>query len=358
MSLSIRTLVPAILIACFAIFTSAFADDDLQMPTLFAELPDQCPTPDGMAVSPDGMLVVACPNYADQTQPACLIRISELGQVEHWVDVPVHEETGVACPMGICFGPEGELYVVDNQGWSGTEEGQFKGRILKLVIEDGEIQEMQVVAKGMEHPNGIRYRDGKLYVTQSMMSKVRRHWSGLLVSGVYRFPADETNIEVQNTLNDANLILWTITKNRDCQYGLDGLAFDKAGDLFLGNFGDGTILKATFDENNDVETCDVWAADPEQMRTTDGIGFDEVGNLYVADFSENAIAVVRPDGTVERMAQSPDCDGSDGGLDQPGEPIVFAGRLIVTCFDIVTGPDKVNTGHDRPFTITSLELVE
>jgi hypothetical protein len=357
MSLSIRMLVPAILIACFAFSMSAVADDGLQTPTLFAELPDQCPTPDGMAVSPDGMLVVACPNYADQTQPACLIRLNESGQVEHWVDVPVLKRTGVACPMGICFGPEGEIYIVDNQGWSGSEEGQFKGRILRLTIEDGAIKRTRTIARGMEHPNGIRYRDGQLYVTQSMMSKVDDP-SGKLVSGVYRFPADARGIVVENTLDDPNLILSVITENADCQYGLDGLAFDKSGDLFLGNFGDGTILKATFDENNNVEACDVWAADPEQMRTTDGIGFDEAGNLYVADFSENAVAVVRPDGTVERMAQSPDCDGSNGGLDQPGEPIVFAGRLIVTCFDIVTGPDKVNTGHDRPFTITSLELAE
>ena len=78
--------------------------------------------------------------------------------------------------------------------------------------------------------------------------------------------------------------------------------------------------------------------------------------MYVADFSVNAIAHITPDRQITRIAQSPDCDGSNGGLDQPGEPIVWNGKLIVSCFDIVTGPDKVNTGHDKPYTLAQLEL--
>jgi len=92
------------------------------------------------------------------------------------------------------------------------------------------------------------------------------------------------------------------------------------------------------------------------MRTTDGICIDDAGNIYVADFSENAVCVVRPDGSVEVLARSPDCDGSKGGLDQPGEPIVRGNQLVVTCFDMVTGPDKVNSGHDAPYTIAYIEL--
>ena len=49
-----------------------------------------------------------------------------------WFDVPVHEETGIATPMGIAFGPDGDLYICDNQGWSGKEELCFKGRILRV----------------------------------------------------------------------------------------------------------------------------------------------------------------------------------------------------------------------------------
>ena len=91
------------------------------------------------------------------------------------------------------------------------------------------------------------------------------------------------------------------------------------------------------------------------MRTTDGICVDDQDNIYVADFSNNAVAKVTPDGQIYVLAQNGDTDGSGGLLDQPGEPILWAGKLIVTCFDMVTGPDKVNKVHDRPFTIVAVD---
>jgi hypothetical protein len=94
------------------------------------------------------------------------------------------------------------------------------------------------------------------------------------------------------------------------------------------------------------------------MRTTDGICIDRHDNIYVADFSNNAVCKVDRRGQITVLAQSPDCDGSDGGLDQPGEPILWDGKLVVTCFDMVTGADKVNTKHDRPYTIAYLDLPE
>ena len=333
---------------------AAAPEPAMQTPHLFAVLPDACPTPDGMAIAPDGELVVACPNYADPTQAACLIKIGKDRKVRPWVKVPVLSDTGVACPMGIEFGPDGDLYVCDNQGWPGDAKGQFKGRILRMRIKDNQVVSTTVVAEGMEHPNGVRVRGGQLYVTQSLMSKVKDP-SGRLLSGVYRFPLDARDVKVTNTLADANLITTLITRNADCQYGADGLAFDKAGNLYVGNFGDGAIHKITFGADGKATGNTVWAVNLKEMRTTDGISFDDSGNLYVADFSENAVAVVTPDATVHRIAKSPDSDGSKGELDQPGEPILWNGKLIVTCFDKVTGPDKVNTKHDKPYTMVELE---
>jgi hypothetical protein len=44
-----------------------------------------------------------------------------------------------------------------------------------------------------------------------------------------------------------------------------------------------------------------------------------------------------------------------GELDQPGEPIIWEGKLIVTCFDLVTGPQIVNTKHEMPATLAELD---
>lgn len=328
-----------------------------QKSELFAILPDCCPTPDGMAVAPNGDLILACPNFADISQPACLMRITKDGTIAKWLDVPVLEETGWASPMGIAFNEEGDLFICDNQGWSGAEKAINKGRVLRLKFADGELKETITVASGMEHPNGIRIHNGKLYVTQSSLSKIKDP-SGLLVSGVYCFDMNDRDIVVTNTAKDKNLLTTVITRNPEVQYGLDGIVFDEAGDLFVGNFGDGAVHRIKMNEQGNVVSNDVWAQDTTQMRTTDGMCIDEKGNIWVADFSANAVARIDKNGEIERIAQSPDCDGSDGGLDQPGEPIVWNGQVIVSCFDVVTGPDKVNTKHDKPFTLAKLALEE
>lgn len=316
---------------------------------LLVELPDICPTPDGMAIDSAGDIIVACPNYADQSQPAVLMKIDKDNQARLYCRVPIHPETGVACPMGIDFGPDGDLYVCDNQGWV---EANDKGRILRLRIRNGQVVKTTVVADGMAHPNGVRVHKGKVYVTQSMMPKVK---SEQLTSAVYRFDADDENIKVNNTLDDKNLLITFKTLNMDCQYGMDGIVFDSKGNLFVGNFGDGSIHKITFDSTGNVTSNAIFAKDA-CMRTTDGICVDADDNIYVADFSENAVCKVSPDGSVRVLARSPDCDGSKGGLDQPGEPIVWGDKLVVTCFDKVTGPDKTNTGHDKPYTIAYIDL--
>lgn len=327
----------------------------MQTPKLFTLLPEYVSTPDGMEIDRDGNLILACPNYANTAQPGCLLKIDQNKNIEKWADVPILEETGCARPMGIAFGPDWDIYICDNQGWSGAPELQFKGRILRLKIVDDKIVKTTVVAEGMEHPNGIRILGNYLYVTQSTLSKVKDP-SGLLVSCVYKFALDDENIKVTNTLEDKHILTTFITYNKDCQYGVDGIEFDKEGNLYVGNFGDGAVYKITFNSDGTVKENKVWAQDPEQLQTTDGMIMDEEGNLYIADFSPNAIAKVSPDGKVTRIAQSPDTDGFNGELDQPGEPIIWKGKLVVSCFDLVTGPDKVNTKHEVPATLSELEL--
>ena len=44
---------------------------------LFAKLPEYVSTPDGMTIDSDGNLILACPNYADQTMPGCILKIDK-----------------------------------------------------------------------------------------------------------------------------------------------------------------------------------------------------------------------------------------------------------------------------------------
>ena len=349
------------------------AQKKVEPPRLLVSLPDYVATPDGMAIDPKGNLIVACPNYADQTKPACLIRIEKNLKVTKLIDVPVLPETGVACPMGIEFGPDGDLYVCDNQGWTGSEKGQFKGRILRLRIQGDKLVSMTVIAEGMEHPNGLRIHGNYIYVTQSIMTRIK-DMSGLMVSSVYRFGLEDKNIKVTNTLVDQNIITTLDTENRFCQYGADGLVFDSKGTLFVSNFGDGKLHKITFDADGNVADISVFTRtnfayynDPKspgflakaiaaRMRTADGICIDAKDNIYAADFSNNALVKVLPTGEISVLWQNGDTDGRNGELNEPGEPIIWNGMIVVSNFDAVFGPDKVDTRHDSPATLSALKL--
>jgi len=315
-----------------------------------------------MDIDHDGNLILSCPNFAEPSTSGCVVRISPGDhKVTKWFDVPVHPETGVARNMGIAVVHQGDsihdIYLCDNQGWSNAPDVVFKGRMLKVTMDGDRIVKWATMANGMEHPNGVRYRDGYIYVTQSLMINVKDP-SGKLVSGVYKFAADDEGIEITNTLADKNLLCTYITENPDDQYGVDGIVFDKEGNLYIGNFGDGAVWRVTFNADGTVKENKLWAQDVENLLTTDGMIFDDKGYLYVADFTMNAIGRISPDGkTVTRLAQSPDKSGFAGGLEQPGEPIIFEGKIVASCFDLVTGGNKINTGHEMPATLSCLELI-
>ena len=110
------------------------------------------------------------------------------------------------------------------------------------------------------------------------------------------------------------------------------------------------------DEAGNVASNEIFNEPVEHMKSIDGIAIDADDNIYAADFSNNAVCVISPDAKVRVLAKSPDCDGSQGGLDQPGEPIVRGNELIVSNFDMVTGPDKLNSGHDSPQTLSVIPL--
>jgi len=331
----------------------------MQKSRLFMVLPEEyvC-TPDGMEIDKNGDLILSCPNYADDDMSGCVVRIDKDKNISKWFDVPVHPETGIARNMGIAFDDDYNMFICDNQGWSGKEELQWKGRILKVIFDENRnVVDSYVVATGMEHPNGIRIFGNYMYVTQSYLTKVK-HESGKLVSCIYRFPLDARDIVITNTMEDKYILETFVTYNPDCQYGMDGIEIDSKGNMYVGNFGDGEVWKLTLDANGDVTGKELYAKNALELVSTDGMIMDEeTGNLYIADFNRNAIVMVDANRNVRRIAESPDCDGFGGELDQPGEPIIWQGRLVVSCFDLVTDETKVNTAHEMPATMAELELV-
>lgn len=327
-------------------FAGLAQDNHLLTSKLFANLPDICPTPDAFDVAPDGSLTLSCPNYADRTKPGVLMSISNDGNVTKLVEVPVLTSSGVSKPMGIAYDDEGALYVCDNQ--------TNKGRLLRLTFNENILISTEVVAFGFNSINGIRYNNGFVYVTQTKLPKLKKD---KVVGGVYRFKTTDRNIEVNNDTSDDSLIYTSITQNPNRQVGLDGLVFNKKGELFVGNLGDAIIYKLILNDEGKVQNETVYAKLPINSAP-DGINIDDQGNLYVAGFAQNQIFKVDTNQNIELLAQYPDNDGAEGGLDQPADVIVYDGKLIISNFDLMVVKGMINSKHGKPFTISYLKLNE
>ena len=177
-----------------------------------------------------------------------------------------------------------------------------------------------------------------------------------LVSGVFRFKLGEEKVKLQSPLSkDPHLIATIKTYNEKIPFGADGATFDDKGNLYIGNFADGTMHKMAFDKKGNVVSNSIFAKSPI-MKSCDGIWYDHRTNkIYVADSMANAVQMVSMDGAVETLAQDPDNDGSGGRLDQPCEVVVRGSEVIVSNMDFPV-PGGVNTKFNKPYTMSVIKL--
>jgi len=182
-----------------------------------------------------------------------------------------------------------------------------------------------------------------------------------LVSGVYRIGLNEERpVQLTRPLEkEPHLIATVLTHNEEVAFGADGLTFDSKGNLYIGNFADGTVHKVEFDEEGnpkDARPAPIFAKAPF-MKSCDGIFCDlETDKIYVADSLANAVQIVdTDDGTVTLLAQDPESDGTGGQLDQPSEVIKRGNKIIAANFDFpVEG--GVNTKFEMPNTLSVIRL--
>ncbi|MBN1126100.1 MAG: hypothetical protein JXA82_13920 [Sedimentisphaerales bacterium] len=318
---------------------------------LLVELPDYCNTPDAMAMFADGSFLLSVPNYNDISVPAEIMKVSADNKVTRFFTPPAHPDSGRAGPMGICLAPSGDVYYADNQFGDNSHE---KSRVMRIEIKNGKPIQAQVVASGLNVANAVVIRNGYLYISDSVMVP----GSEPLVSGVLRFRIGEEGITLKSPVReDPHLIATIESHNIDIGYGADGLCFDPSGNLYIGNFSDGTIHKLQFDNQGNVISNSIWVNDPK-MKCADGLFYDKGTNaIYVADMIQNAIQVVTLDGKVKTLARNGDTDGIGGSLDQPCEAIVRDNEVIVSNMDWPF-PGIVNTTFDKPYTLSVIPLEE
>lgn len=320
---------------------------------LLVELPEGCNTPDGMTAMPDGSLMLSVPNFNDpKGHPAVLVRVTPDRKAEIFYELPPLPDTGRAGPMGLAATPEGDIYLADNQWF---DDPNYKSRLLKIVMDEkGKPKEVRTVVSGFKVANAVALQGDYVYVSETIISDTEKR---PLVSGVFRFKLGQEGIVLTQPLEKDPHCIGTIeTHNPKVPFGADGLAFDRKGNLYIGNFADGTVHRITFDaQGNPAGPPAIFAKD-SKMRSADGMYFDKkTDRLYVADSLSNAVQVVEQDGRVWTLSQYGDSTGADGDLDQPCEVILWDGVIVSSNMDFPV-PGGVNTTFDPPYTLSEIRL--
>jgi len=326
-------------------------------PRLLLSLPDDCNVPDGMRLDPKtGDVILAFPNFKIPKYPGKLMKITPDNRLESYYDrLPVHPHTGKTCPMGLDFGPDGNLYVADNQYFF---DKNYQSRLIRVNVRDGKPVGAEVVVDGFKLSNGVMWKGDMLYVTETFFDLPGKPG----VSGVYRFSLDELNhgvVTLKHKDQDDPHLLFTLQTHPDEMRrdfaGADGITFDQEGNLYVGKFGDGEVFKIIFESNGSIKSKQR-VVGPPRMTCADGMYCDlRTGKVYVTDSQNNAIQVISPDGSVETLWENDDTTGECGLLDQPCEVLVRGNDLIISNFDY-TFPGLKNRQNDAFHTVSVILL--
>ena len=247
-------------------------------PRLLLSFPDELNTPDGIRLDKKtNNMIVACPNFNDMKHPGRLIQITPDNRWEVYFDkCPKHPETGHAHPMGMDFGPDGNLYYADNQYFNDKDKKHYWSRVIRVNIKDGKPVDADVVVDGFKLSNAVMFNGDNMFVTETFFDLADKPMSGVYRISLAEMRKGSVMLKPKGE-DDPHLLVTSVTKpfserGNDIA-GADGLTFDSKGNLYYGHFGDGQLFKVTFNPDGSVKSQERIAGRP-QLICCDGMFCD------------------------------------------------------------------------------------
>ncbi|MDJ1505678.1 hypothetical protein [Xanthocytophaga agilis] len=322
----------------------------LSKPRVFVQLDSTCMTPDAMAFDESGNFYLSVTNATTYDRfGAKIIKLNPEGKILNtWTSLPKNPLTGKVHPMGMAIGSDGYLYIADNQNFA---SGKQASRVLRARLEKGAIQKIETVVSGLQVANGLRFYNGYIYITDAWTDHARK-------SGVYRFPISELAKQpiLLNPQNRARYLVYEMQLDDATTdgVGVDGMDFDQNGDLYVGNFSDGKLIKISFDKNSQMPAITPILKQADLVGC-DGIFFDKKSNsLLIANFLENSILQYSLTEKKLVMLWSNKDAACGAELDCPCDLAVIGNQLVVVNFDTYT--TNANKTIDNCNTLSVFEL--
>ncbi|MFC6223177.1 SMP-30/gluconolactonase/LRE family protein [Hymenobacter artigasi] len=325
-------------------------------PQLLFTLPDTHNTPDGLALSPDGRILLSVPNIADNSQPAAIVEIVGNTYKPFAPNLPLEPTTKKAAPMDLAFGPDGNVYYTENQY---ENSKKYVSRLMRINMKNGKPGNIETVVDSFALSNGLVWKGNLLYITDSQWDMPGNDKG----SAILRFTLDELKkggpLHLKPKTKDPHVLAMFTTNVNETgvDNGADGIDYDSKGNLYTGSFGDGSFYKVTLKPDGTYAKKEAVALTGDKITCIDGFVIDRATDkAYVTGARQNAIFVINlKDNSVTTLAQNPDTDGTGGKLDQPAEVLLKGKRLYISNYD---NPAKhfVNVKSDAPHTESVIDL--
>ena len=361
-----KTITTICMMACTVAMAAPWTKGpEANRPALFHRCGDMVNTPEGLALDKDGNLYLSAINGVDPTYSGHIWkRCAKTGKWSVFAVTKADAKSGRSFPQGFCFGDDGHLYYAENQYFA---DRNYASTVRRTVIENGEPQRCETVVEHTMLPNGLRWRDGALYFSESFA-----HHGGQYGGGLYRIPASDLRADkparlldkdqmdkdpyclafVPTKLMSRNGIDPLDDKVHIYTAGPDGIDFDAAGNLYTGSFGDGRFWRLKALGGGKFGKPEL--LDDKTMVCCDGIIHDAKNDrILCTAAAQNAIyAWDVKKGAFELVWANGDNDGASGLFDQPSELAFLPdGRLVVVNIDAPSA-GMVNTAADAVHTLS------